>query len=165
MNKVIIVGRISNDLKSTLTKSNIPYLRFSVAVQRRYKNSQGNEIVDYVPIVSWNKTALYLEKNATKGVRVLVEGSFVSNSFTNSQGQRVVTNEVNAENVYILETIKDVENKRMNRNIQNLTSDETNNKKPTFYSEEITNETFEIKNQNDSSDIDDFSWDDVDNIY
>ncbi|WP_051619084.1 single-stranded DNA-binding protein [[Mycoplasma] collis] len=172
MNKVILIGRISNDLKLLTTKTNISYLRFTLAITRKkYKNSQGGDIVDYVPVVAWRNNAIFLEKNADKGVRILVEGLFVSNSFTNSQGQRITTNEVSAENVSILETVKEIENRKKNRHIntEEINIEEYVNdvdKKPSFYTEEVVSDSDQKNsNSNDEWLEDDFSWDEVDNIF
>lgn len=111
MNKVILVGRISNDLELLTTKSGINYVRFSLAVSRRNSN---NDITDFIPVTAWRNTAVFLSNNSMKGSRILVEGSFTSSRYTNSQGQNVTSYEVTADSVELMETKQQFEERKNN---------------------------------------------------
>ncbi|MGZ9413685.1 single-stranded DNA-binding protein [Mycoplasma sp. 480] len=143
MNKVILIGRIANNLELNKTKSNISYLRLTVAVSRRYSTNDGNEITDFIPVVVWRNSAEFLARNASKGSRILVEGSFATNSFVNNQGQNVTSNEVSAENVTLLESKQESENRRKNIN-NNPSVSATNPAEPTFST--VNNSEYSSKN-------------------
>jgi single-strand DNA-binding protein len=75
MNNVNLIGRITAtpELRHTGT-SGKPVCNFSVAVERKFKDADGNAIVDYVDCVIWNQGAEFLCKWFDKGVRVGLTG-------------------------------------------------------------------------------------------
>lgn len=102
MNKVILIGRLTQDSKANLTASGVQYLRNTVAVNRNTSSNQ--EITDFVPVVAWRQIAQFIENYAPKGTLVAIEGSLFSNQYTNKEGKRVVTYEVNIDNINLLES-------------------------------------------------------------
>ncbi|WGI36364.1 single-stranded DNA-binding protein [Mesomycoplasma lagogenitalium] len=162
MNKVILIGRIASNIELQKTKSNISYIRINVAVSRRYSSNDGSDITDFIPVVAWRNTAEFIAKNAAKGSRISVEGSFVSNSFTNSQGQNVTSNEVSAENISLLETKETTERRKNNsfgQNSNNYSTPNTfNESQPTFSTVQPLNVKSEI-NKQELNDEDEADWD------
>lgn len=75
MNNVNLIGRITAtpELRHTGT-SGKPVCNFSVAVERKFKDADGNTIVDYFDCVAWSKQAEFLCKWFDKGVRVGLTG-------------------------------------------------------------------------------------------
>lgn len=75
MNNVNLIGRLTAtpELRHTGT-SGKPVCNFSVAVERKFKDADGNAIVDFVDCVSWNAQAEFLCKWFDKGVRVGLTG-------------------------------------------------------------------------------------------
>lgn len=97
MNKIILSGRISNDIKiETGNKDNLEFVKFSIAVPKKKSNS---DLVDFIPIIAFNKIAQYLSKYCSKGTKILLEGSLNTNIFVNKEGTRVKTYEVIANSV------------------------------------------------------------------
>ena len=103
MNKVIIVGRIATDIDAHATQSGIAKANFKVAVQRRYRNAQGEREADFLPVVAWRQTADYCKNYLAKGSKVAVEGSIQTRSYDAQDGSKRYVTEIVAENVEGLE--------------------------------------------------------------
>lgn len=161
MNKVILVGRIATNLELQTTKSAINYLRFSLAVSRKNSN---NDITDFIPIVAWRHTANFLANNSFKGSRILVEGSFITNKYVNTQGQSVTSYEVSAENITLLET-KDQTEMRKNKSGSSFEGVKTY--APQQRSDDATfapiQSSMDSKSNNGDEDGEEFIWD-MDNL-
>lgn len=75
MNLVCIVGRITSPLELRHTgTSGKAVCNFSVAVERKFRDADGNAVVDYIDCVAWGKQAEFLCKWFDKGVRVGLTG-------------------------------------------------------------------------------------------
>lgn len=74
MNQVCIVGRLTHTPELKATQSGKSVCSFSVAVERRFKDSEGNPIVDFIDCVAWSKQAEFIGKWFDKGVRVGLTG-------------------------------------------------------------------------------------------
>lgn len=77
------VGRLTKDVEQKVTTTNKYVSDFSIAV------NSGKDIVDYIDIQVWEKTAEYLSKNGRKGMIVFVTGTLKSNSYKNKDGQTI----------------------------------------------------------------------------
>ena len=51
MNRVMLIGRLTAKPELRYTSSNIPFARFSVAVNRTFSNSQGQRETDFINVV------------------------------------------------------------------------------------------------------------------
>lgn len=91
MNKLNLVGRLTRDPDISNTNNGKIIARFTVAAQRRYKNSQGQYDSDYIPCVAFEKTAELLEKYFHKGDPIGVSGHLQSGSYENKNGAKVYT--------------------------------------------------------------------------
>lgn len=101
MNKVIISGNLTRDpdMHRTTGEKSTVSARFSVACQRRFKNSEGNYDADFPNVVAWGKDAEFVEKYFHKGDRIEVVGEIRTGSYTNRDGQKVYTTDVYATEV------------------------------------------------------------------
>lgn len=102
MNKVIIVGRLTRDPDFHSTQ-NSSYVRFSVAVDRRYKQENQPDAV-FPSCLAWGKTAEFIEKYFHKGMKIGIEGRIQTGSYQNKDGQTVYTTDVVAEAVEFVES-------------------------------------------------------------
>lgn len=82
MNQCNFTGRFTKDpeLKKT-NKSNKSVVNFTLAVPRRYKDSEGNYPTDFIDLVAWGPTAEFIERNCKKGTLVRATGSLEINSY------------------------------------------------------------------------------------
>lgn len=109
MNKAILVGRLTKDVDLKTTASGISVCRFTVAVNRRFKNAEGNYDADFVPCIAFRKTAEFISKNFSKGACIGIVGSIQTGSYE-KDGQRVFTTEIMVDEAYFV-GVKATENK------------------------------------------------------
>ena len=77
MNKVILTGRVCAAPEAYTTQSGITRSSFRIAVQRPFKNPDGNYDADFLPIIAWRQTAEFCNKYLDKGRMIDVEGNVV----------------------------------------------------------------------------------------
>jgi len=88
VNSVILVGRLTRDPELRYTPNGAPVARFSLAVDRRARSSDGGKQTDFIRCSCWNKQAELVSNYLQKGRLVAVEGSLRVNSVTNPDGTR-----------------------------------------------------------------------------
>ena len=82
MNKVIVVGRLTADPELRQTQSGISSCRFTVAVNRKFKNeSTGKYDADFISCVAWRQTAEFVSKYFSKGSMIGIEGNLRTGSY------------------------------------------------------------------------------------
>jgi len=109
INNVTLTGRLTKDVEVKNTQSGTAVGSFSVAVERKFKNAQGERETDFINCVIWRKSAENFAKFTQKGSLVGLEGSIQTRNYENNQGQRVYVTEVVVENFSLLESKKDRE--------------------------------------------------------
>ena len=104
MNKVLLIGRLTGKPELRYTNSNLPYTRFSIAVNRNFTNNQGQREADFINIIVWRKQAENICNYLDKGSRVAVEGRIQTGNYDDKDGNRRYTFDVAADNVEFLDT-------------------------------------------------------------
>lgn len=112
MNKVILVGRIVNDLVLNRTKSGLDYLRFNLAIERRKFSADSEEITDFIPVVAWRFHAINIYTLSTKGSLILIEGYLSSGRYQKDDGTNVFTLDVVVDSFRSLETKEQLEQRK-----------------------------------------------------
>lgn len=107
INKVILVGRITKDPELVFTSGDIPLVRFTLAVNRNFNNSNGTRETDFILCVTWRRQAENLAKYISKGSLLGVEGSIRVNSYDDESGQKKFITQVSCDFVHFLESKKD----------------------------------------------------------
>lgn len=99
MNHVGLVGRITKtpELKESATERK--YTSFVLAVNRHYRNNQGEIDADFVYCSAWGKLAEHIAKYCGKGSLIGVTGRLNSRSYTNKDNAKVYATEVVVEEV------------------------------------------------------------------
>ena len=117
MNKVVIIGRFTRDpeIKYTTGENATATARFSLAVNRRFKNKEGNYDADFINCVAFGKTAEFIEKYFTKGMAIGITGRIQTGNYTNKEGQKVYTTDVVVEETEFVES----KNKGTSDNVPN----------------------------------------------
>ncbi|CBH40626.1 single-stranded DNA-binding protein [Mycoplasmopsis agalactiae] len=108
LNKVILIGRVSSDIRYSKTNSGISFARTRIAISRNY--SSDNEVTDFIPVIAWRSTADFLNGYAPKGTLVAIEGVLVTSTYE-SNGQTNYSIEVRIDNLHLLES-RSVRNQR-----------------------------------------------------
>ena len=104
INRVVLVGRMTKDPELRRTAKGEPVTSFTLAVNRNFKNAQGNTDADFVNCIIWHKSAENVERYCSKGSLVGVEGRIQTRTYDNNQGQKVYVTEVLCDSVQFLET-------------------------------------------------------------
>ena len=102
MNRIILIGRLTRDPDLKYTNSGVAVVNFSLAVDRRFKNAQGERETDFINIVAWRKTAELCGQYLSKGRQVAVEGWLQMRKYQTQQGENRTVYEVVADNVQFL---------------------------------------------------------------
>ena len=104
INNVVLVGRMTRDAELRYTGNNQAVATFTLAVNRNFKNAQGEREADFISCVIWRQQAENLANWAKKGTLVGITGRIQTRNYENNQGQRVYVTEVVADNFQILES-------------------------------------------------------------
>ncbi|WP_285121497.1 single-stranded DNA-binding protein [Lactococcus petauri] len=104
INNVVLVGRVVRDPELRYTPQNTAVATFTLAVNRRFKNAQGEREADFINCVIWRQPAENLANWAKKGTLVGITGSIQVRNYENKEGQRVYVTEVLADNFQMLES-------------------------------------------------------------
>lgn len=99
MNKVILIGNLTKDPELTTTTSGVSICRFTLAVSRRYTNSEGERETDFINIVVWRNLADNCHKFLRKGSKAAVVGSLQTRSYDAQDGSKRYVTEVVADEV------------------------------------------------------------------
>ena len=104
LNRVILIGNLTADPELRYTTSGTARVRFSIAVNRQYKDASGQlkEETTFVPIVVWGNQGENCANYLSKGRSVAVDGRLRIDSFENAEGERRKVVEVVASNVQFL---------------------------------------------------------------
>lgn len=100
LNRVVLIGRLTKDSELSYTPTGVAVCKFSLAVDRNYKNAQGERETDFIPCVIYRQTAEFAANNSEKGRMVCVEGRIQVRSYTPDDGQKRYVTEVIVDNIY-----------------------------------------------------------------
>lgn len=106
MNKAILMGRLARDPEIRTTQSGISVCNFTIACDRRSKDSSGewkNE-ADFIPAIAWRKQAEFVNRYFGKGDRILVSGAIRPRSWEGKNGEKRYITEVIVDEVEFCES-------------------------------------------------------------
>ncbi len=104
INYVIVAGNLTKDPVYRQTTNNTPVVNFSIASNRKYKDStnQWQEDVCYIGVVAWNKLAESCRDKLKKGFAVLVDGELQSRNWKSDDGHNRSIVEIKARRIQFL---------------------------------------------------------------
>ena len=94
MNKVCLIGRITKDPEIRYTANNIAVATFSLAVNRTFKNADGNYEADFINCVAFRNTADLLSKYVHKGDQLGIEGHIQTRNYDDKDGKKIYVTEI-----------------------------------------------------------------------
>src|SRR5690625_2821650 len=98
MNKVTLVGRLTDDVELRYTPNGVAVGNFTLAVNRKFKNQNGEYDADFIRCTVWRKTAEALAQHQKKGDRIAVAGSIETGSYQDKEtGKTIYTTIVRAD--------------------------------------------------------------------
>ena len=101
LNHITIMGRLTRDPELRRTGSGTAVASFTVAVDRDFSGKDGGEKeTDFIDCVAWRQTGEFVSKYFTKGRMAVVSGRLQIRSWTDKDGNKRISAEVIADNVY-----------------------------------------------------------------
>ena len=102
MNRVELVGRLTAKPELRYTGSNVPFARFTVAVNRTFSGANGERETDFINCVTWRKQEENLCQYQDKGSLISVEGRIQTGSYDAQDGSKRYTTDVVADSIQFL---------------------------------------------------------------
>lgn len=103
LNRVVLIGRLTKEPELYYTKQGVAYARVCVAVNRGFRNSLGEQQVDFINCVVWRRAAENVTEYCTKGSLVGITGRIHTSNYEDDQGKRIYKTEVVIESITFLE--------------------------------------------------------------
>ena len=103
INRAVLTGRLTRDPELRYTTSGTAVVSFTLAVDRQFRNQNGDRDADCVNCVIWRKSAENFSNFTHKGSLVGIEGRIQTRNYENQQGNRVYVTEVVVDNFALLE--------------------------------------------------------------
>jgi len=104
MNKWIGIGRLTKNPEIKNTASQVPVCNFTIAIDRKFKDSNGQKQTDFINCVAWRQTATFINQYFHKGSKIAVVGSIQTRSFEGSDGKRVYITEAVVDEAEFVES-------------------------------------------------------------
>lgn len=120
MNQVGLVGRITRDPALRPLTDNRLQTSFVLAINRNFRNSQGNVDADFVLCIAWGRLAERIVQYCGKGSLIGINGRLQSRSYTNKENSKVYSTEVVVDDVrfYALKSRSDQGDKNDNQEVE-----------------------------------------------
>lgn len=87
MNSIHLTGRLTTDPELRTTNSGVEVTSFQIAVNRNFKDKDGNETTDFLPITAWKGAAVFISKYFKKGDGITVSGRLESRKYQDADGK------------------------------------------------------------------------------
>nr|DAT15984.1 MAG TPA: Single strand binding protein [Caudoviricetes sp.] len=107
INNVTLTGRLTKAINLKYTQSGKAIGSFTLAVNRNYKDANGNKQVDFIRCLAWGKVGELLDQYCGKGSLIGIVGQIQTRNYENDQNQKVYLTEVNVREITFLETRKE----------------------------------------------------------
>jgi len=102
MNKITLIGNLVRDCELRYATSGTAIATFTLAVGRRFKNSQGEKETDFIQIKCFKQLAELCANALAKGNKAAVSGSLQVSSYTDKDGNKKYSSDVIADEVEFL---------------------------------------------------------------
>lgn len=105
LNKVQLIGNVGNDPEIRNLQGGAKNASFRLATTTRYKDRNGaqQEDTEWHNITVWNHLAEFVEKYVKKGAQIYIEGRIKTRQWTDQQGNKRYTTEIEAQQILLLD--------------------------------------------------------------
>lgn len=134
INQVVLVGRMTRSLELRYTSNEKAVGNFTLAINRRFKNQNGEYETDFIDCVVFGKQAETMSKYTQKGDLIGVEGSIQKRAYEDKEGNKRYATEIMVEKITFLQTNKKSE----------TTQETTQNDPYKDFGEIVENENLEL---------------------
>ena len=108
LNHIVIMGRLVRDPELRRTGTGVAVANFRVAVDRDYVPKDGGERkADFIDCFAWRQTGEFISKYFTKGRMIVVEGRLEMRDWTDKDGNKRTSAEINVANAYFGDSKRD----------------------------------------------------------
>lgn len=101
MNKTFLIGNLTKDVDLRTTQSGKTVASFTIAVNRRFKDKEGEKQTDFFSIIAWGQLGEMCGRYLAKGRKVAVVGELQTRSYEKDGAKRYIT-EIIADEVEFL---------------------------------------------------------------
>lgn len=115
INNVVLAGRLTKNPILRNSTNGIAIANFTLAVERTFKNSEGNKEADFINIIAFKRNAELSNQYLVKGIKVGVVGRIQTRNYEKDR-QRIYITEVIAESIHFLENINQLKNNKYKEN-------------------------------------------------
>lgn len=124
LNDVVLMGRLTRDPELRHTAGGKSVCSFSLAVERDFKNTNGEKEVDFIDCVSWGNAADFVSRYAEKGRLLIVSGRLQIREWTDNGGNKRRNAEVITSSVYFGDSKREAPGKeQQQKNFEQLAAD------------------------------------------
>ena len=102
MIKILFIGRLTRDVDMKTTPNGVQVASFTVAVDRKQKNKDGEKVSEFYNCVAWRQLAEVCSKFLSKGKKVYIEGEPQPRLYTAKDGTTKMSLDVQVESVEFL---------------------------------------------------------------
>ena len=106
LNKIFIMGRLTRDPELRYTQAGVPVARFTLAVDRDYRDDEGERETDFIDCVAWRNMGEFIQRHFHKGSMAIVVGRLQLRKWTDDEGNKRVNSDIKVESIYFGESKK-----------------------------------------------------------
>ena len=99
LNRVILMGRITQELDLKQTPSSVSVLTFNIAVERSFTKQGEEKQADFITCVAWRQQAEFINKYFGKGRMIAIEGNLRTRNYEDKNGTKHYVTEVYVDSV------------------------------------------------------------------
>lgn len=110
MQKFMCIGRLTKDVELNTTTNGVNVAKFSIAVNRRFKDENGESIADFFNVVAWRGLGENIHKYCKKGSKVFISGEVQNRSWDKEDGTKAYITEIVANECEFLDNKNNNEN-------------------------------------------------------
>lgn len=147
INRAVLTGRITRDPELRYTQNGTAVVQFTLAVDRQFRNQDGEREADFINCVIWRKSAENFANFTHKGSKIGVDGRIQTRSYENQQGNRVYVTEVIVDSFALLDSLQDSQQGSAPQNQNNISQNGFNNNQGN-YTQQQNNGSQGYQNQN-----------------
>lgn len=125
----MLTGRLTKEPEIRVTNSSKKVVSFTLAVNRNFKNANGEVDADFINCVLWGESTQNFVTYVHKGSLIGIDGRIQTRNYEDNDGRRIFVTEVLVEKFTFLEkkdASYDLESKDITKNSTTLSNDNLN---------------------------------------
>lgn len=119
INSVALSGRLTKEVKFQVSTSGVQVARFTLAVQRSFKDKNGEYQSDFINVIGFKGTAQIANDRLNKGDLCNIHGRIQSRQFENNEGQTVNLTEIVTDDIQLINTGRNNQESQQQNNFNN----------------------------------------------